>query len=160
MATRQAKRAEDMDAFLLSLDRNIKGCQDLAGKPLDSDMELSGTEASYREVRGDAVAHVERRRESSIRPVPMDIGNQEEETQGTYYIVEVPHMGRRHRPPRSGRGSLDEYGRGVWLGKAVPLCDGLHPSPVGKETPIMRKWKGGAPWNGKLPRGKKKGGSK
>lgn len=46
---------------------------------LGPELEMSTKEVSYREVRGGVVAYIERRRASSTRPVPIDIGDQEEE---------------------------------------------------------------------------------
>lgn len=77
MTARQSNMVDNMNVALQHLGRNIKVCEDLAGKPLDEDLlaialpdicvpelrsklELSSEDMSHREVRGDMVAYIER----------------------------------------------------------------------------------------------------
>lgn len=84
---------------------------------LRSKLELSINKVSFREVREDAVAYIERRRDASTRPVPMDIGSQEEEEDEEEYSVRsgVPELGLSQDPPELEDASWGTAERGdIW----------------------------------------------
>lgn len=75
--------------MIQTLERNIKGYEDLAGKPLDEDsrvialtgscvpewrhtLELEHREVSYKEQRDLVISYIEGRRDSSGHAVPKD----------------------------------------------------------------------------------------
>lgn len=102
-----AKKEEELDSIVLELGRYIKSHEEVVDRPLDDDRTVTGLDEAcvpelrsdlgmcskgvpHQEVRGDIVAYIERRRDSSISRVPMGIGDH----------------GGRHRPrlrvPRPG----------------------------------------------------------
>lgn len=92
------------------LERNIEVCEELAGIPLADDLllfsstdvrfpelrsklELFGNEVPFPEGMDDVVAYIERRRDASIRPVPMDVRNHEDEEELTYHAFKFQSWG-------------------------------------------------------------------
>lgn len=76
---------------------------------LPQKLEMEHKEVSYREVRDFVIAYIKRRGGTSNQPVPMDIGNQEEEEYDGF--------------PHQGAGRLQLHGRGSRYGTL--RCRGL-----------------------------------
>lgn len=116
VTTRQAKQKwRTWVFFSRTLAGTSRGCEDLAGKPLDEDLweaelEMPSQEVSYTEVRDDVVAYAERRRESSTtRPVTMDIGSQNNNNN-----MNNKNKKRRHRRRHLLLAGVPTEGEGMW----------------------------------------------